>query len=395
MTTPAKRRLRVCYLVAYFHPFESGAERQALAQGAELASRGYDVHVVTHAMPGVPRDEVLRGIKIHRWIRSSTRGPWFAPTFVASAVGALRRLRPEFDLVHTHQALWEAVAAGVARGSGLLQGVPTVVQPASSGYYGEAQELSRTKGAGLLKRLALRNDAFVAISADIEREWLALGVDPGRITRISSGVDGRHFRPRDAGGAIDPAFPPGPTVVFTGRLHPQKNLDLLLDAWPAVARATGASLVLVGQGPERGRLEEKAQALGVADRVVFTGPRADVALALRSADVFALPSVAEGMSNSLLEAMATGLPCLASDIGGNQDLLGPHDAGVLVSEANAECWAGALIGVLGDADRRRTLGSAARRRVDDEFALGRVVDRFVGLYESLVAGRARGPSAVS
>lgn len=388
MNDPAP--LRVCYLVAYFHPFESGAERQALAQGAELVRLGHTVHVVTHAMPGVPRDEEVRGIRVHRWVHSSTRGPLFSVSFVASANRALRRLRATagFDVIHTHQALWEGVAAGVAR-CGLLRGVPTLVQPASSGYYGEAEELARTRGSGLLRRVILKNDAFVAISADIERQWRALGVPADRMTRIASAVDGRHFAPGPSRAGSDGGLPAPPRVVFTGRLHPQKNLDVLLDAWPAVARATGASLVLVGQGPERERLESKARAGGVADRVRFTGAVADVADVLRAADVFVLPSVAEGMSNSLLEAMATALPCVASDIGGNQDLLGPAGAGVLVGGADPGAWAEALIGLLLDPDRRRRLGASARRRVDEEYALERVVPRYVALYRRLL-GRSAG-----
>ena len=378
-----RSRLRICYLVAYFHPFESGAERQALTQGRELVRRGHQVHVVTHAMPGVPREGEVDGIRVHRWVHSSKRGPLFSVTFVAGAVRALGRLRREVDLIHTHQALWEAVAAGVARGSGWVRGVPTLVQPASSGYYGEAEELLRTRGANALRRLILRNDAFVAISADIERQWLALGVPRARLVRIASGVDARHYAP--GASRSEAALPPRPRVVFTGRLHPQKNLDVLLDAWPAVVRRTGATLVLAGQGPERDRLEEKARALGVAPHVCFTGSVADVADVLRAADVFALPSVAEGMSNSLLEAMATGLPCVASDIGGNQDLLGPGPAGVLVAGTTPEHWAESLIALLTDPDRRAGLGATARRRVDEEFAVERVVDRYEELYRRLIA----------
>jgi glycosyltransferase involved in cell wall biosynthesis len=143
--------------------------------------------------------------------------------------------------------------------------------------------------------------------------------------------------------------------------------------------------VLVGHGPERERLEARAKALRVAHAVHFTGPVADVADALRAADVFALPSVAEGMSNSLLEAMATALPCVASDIGGNQDLLGPSEAGVLVAGGTPAGWADALIDLLRDPDRRARLGASARRRIDEEFALERVVGRYVDLYRRLLA----------
>lgn len=372
--------LRICYLISYFHPFESGAERQALAQGTELVRQGHSVHVVTHAMPGVPRDEDVRGIKVHRWIRSSKRGRLFAVTFVASALQALRRLRASYDLIHTHQALWEAVATGVAR-CGVVRGAPTVVQPASSGRFGEAEELMRTGGASVWRRLLLRNDAFVAISADIERQWLDLGVPPKAMTRIASGVDEWHFAP--GASSLENVLPPRPRVMFTGRLHPQKNLDVLIDAWPAVARATAARLILVGHGPERERLEEKARVLGISERVHFLGSVDDPADALRAADLFVLPSVAEGMSNSLLEAMATGLPCVASDIGGNEDLV-ENESGVLVSTGTAERWAEELVALLGDDDRRRNLGARARSRIEREFALAKVVARYVELYRSLI-----------
>jgi len=399
---PALPPLRVCHLVAYFYPYESGAERQALAQGVELVRNGHTVHVVTHAVPGAPAEEDLRGLRVHRCVRSSKRGPLFAPSFVASAVGALRRLRPEYDLVHTHQALWEAVAAGVTRtGLGRRWSAPTLIQPASSGRYGEAEELARTRGAGLLRRLALRNDAVVAISADIEAEWRALGVPEAKMHRIASGVDADHFRPGGRGSGHETlGQPAGLRVMFTGRLHPQKDLDVLIDAWPAVAAATGATLVLVGQGPERERLESRADGLGVGDRVVFAGLVADPAGALRSADLFVLPSVAEGMSNSLLEAMATGLPCLASDIGGNRDLLaadprsGHPEAGVLVAGRLADDWAGALIGLLNDPARRQALGVAARRRVEGDYMMGRVVGRYVALYRGLL-GQGRGPGSAA
>ncbi|MFO0952878.1 MAG: glycosyltransferase family 4 protein [Isosphaeraceae bacterium] len=381
------RPLRVGYLIAYFYPFESGAERQALLQGEELARLGHEVHVATHWVPGVEREATVRGIHVHRWIGSSKRGPLFAPSFVASAARALRRLRRKVDLIHTHQALWEAVAAGFARKIGWLGGVPTVIQPASSGYYGEAEELRRTRGARVLRSLATANDAFVAISADIERQWLDLGVPAERMTRIASGVDHRHYSPGPS--RLESELLPRPRVVFTGRLHPQKNLDLLLDAWPAVAAQTAANLVLVGQGPERARLEEKVERLGVSGRVQFTGALPDVAEALRAADVFVLPSVAEGMSNSLLEAMATGLPCVASRIGGNEDLLGPGGSGLLIDEATPGRWSEKLVELLNDQDLRARLGASARLRVEDEFALEKVVGRYVELYRRLLASRTK------
>jgi glycosyltransferase involved in cell wall biosynthesis len=382
MADPERAPVRVCYVVSYFHPFASGAERQAMAQGAELARRGHSIHVVTRAVPGYPvDDEEVAGVFIHRWVRTSAAGPLFAASFVTGVVRALRRLRRCYDVIHTHQALWEAVATGLGRS--WLGGAPTLVQPASSGYYGEAEELARTRGFPLLRRAILRNTAFAAISADIERQWRDLGVPAGRIARTASGVDADHFRPGPS--AMESSLLPRPRVIFTGRLHPQKNLDLVLDAWPEVARRTAANLVLVGPGAERDRLLEHARELGIPDRVQLTGPVADPADALRAADVFALPSVAEGMSNSLLEAMATGLPCLATGIGGNSDLLGEGPSGLLLPPDDPKAWSDALIAVIEDPALARRLGMAARARVEAEFALPVVVDRYVELYRRLLA----------
>ncbi len=149
------------------------------------------------------------------------------------------------------------------------------------------------------------------------------------MTRLASGVDAHHFRPGPS--ALESTLPPRPRVMFTGRLHPQKNLDVLLNAWPEVVRHTSANLILVGWGPERDRLLARARELHVPDSVHVVGPVSDPAEHLRAADLFVLPSIAEGMSNSLLEAMSSRLPCLVSAIGGNQDLIEDRQTGLLIS----------------------------------------------------------------
>src|SRR3954451_1433134 len=177
--------VRVCYVLSHFHPIASGAERQALAQGTELVRRGHSVHVVTHAIAGAPPDEEVAGVQVHRWVETARAGRLFGVRFVSGVIGALRRLRPHYDLIHTHQGLWEAVATGLGRA--WLSGAPALIQPASSGYYGEAEELLRTRGAPLLRRLILRNPAFAAISADIERQWRAPGGPPRGGVRLVDG----------------------------------------------------------------------------------------------------------------------------------------------------------------------------------------------------------------
>ncbi|QEH38331.1 D-inositol 3-phosphate glycosyltransferase [Aquisphaera giovannonii] len=390
MSQHPEKPLRIALLVSYFHPFASGAERQALAQGVELVRRGHTVHVVTRSVPGYPiDDEEYRGVSIHRWIRTWDRGPLFAVSFVRGAIRALARLRAEIDLVHTHQGLWEAVATGLGRRR--LRGLPALVQPASAGYYGEADELGRTRGAAVLRRLILRNTAFAAISAEIERQWLQLGVPPGRMVRTASGVDADHFRPGPS--AVEGELLPRPRVLFTGRLHPQKNLPMLLEAWAVASRRVPGSLILLGPGEDREALRALSEGLGLAGRVQLAGPVADPADYLRAADLFVLPSVAEGMSNSLLEAMATGLPCLASGIGGNVDLIADRVTGRLVAEPTPSAWSDALVEVLSDPEAATRMGAAARSRIEARYALPAVVDRYVSIYRDMIAGRWPGADA--
>jgi L-malate glycosyltransferase len=175
-------------------------------------------------------------------------------------------------------------------------------------------------------------------------------------------------------------------VIFTGRLHPQKNLPLLLEAWTEVLRRSPANLILVGPGNDRQQLTELAGSMGLADRVQFVGAVDNPAEYLRAADVFVLPSVAEGMSNSLLEAMATALPCIVSGIGGNTDLITDHETGRLVMAPTAQAWSDCLLEQLENSDEARRLGAAARERIDREFAHSVVVDRYLELYRRMIRG---------
>jgi glycosyltransferase involved in cell wall biosynthesis len=373
--------LRICYCISHYHPIASGAERQAHRQAVELVRRGHRVHVLTRAVADRPECEEVDGVAIQRQIRPVELGPGFGLSFVATLCRGLWRLRGEFDVMHCHQALWEAVASGVM--CGRLR-KPSVVQPAAGGEFGEVWQLGRTRGRGLLRRWILHNSHFVAISGQIEHELCELGVPAARLTRLASGVDTDEFTPGSS--SVEPALPPRPRVIFLGRLHAQKNLRVLLQAWPAVRRDVPAVLLLAGDGPDREPLRELARTLGVADSVCFLGPVADPRDYLRAADAFVLPSVAEGMSNSLLEAMAVGVPSAVSRIGGNDDLVRHEESGLLVEAGNVAGWSRAIVRLLTDQARARQMGRAARELVEKRFSITAIVDRYVALYEWLLAG---------
>ncbi len=369
----------VVFCVSWFWPVESGAERQARRQAVELTRRGHRVTVLTRHVPDRPCVEVLDGVQVRRVIRPVSLGPLFGVSFLWTLRRALIGLADQADVVHCHQGLWEAAAAGWARPK---MTVPVVVQPAASGPYGEYSIWQRTRGADRLRRWILRCDHFVAISAEIEQELRAWGVPATRITRLASGVDTDEFAPGRS--ELEDRLPPRPRVLFVGRLHAQKNLPVLLHAWREVLRGDSGSLLVVGDGPEQVSLKTLATELGIADSVCWIGSTPDVLAYYRAADVFVLPSASEGMSNALLEAMATGLPPVVTRIGGNTDLVESERTGLVVAPDSVPALAEALRRLLRDRSLRQRLGQAARQHIVAHYSLASVVDRYELLYTRLI-----------
>jgi L-malate glycosyltransferase len=377
-------RLRIGICLSLYWPIESGAERQARRQAWELARRGHQVTVYTRRVRGRPVCERDGEVKICRAIRTCNVGPLFGVSFLASLAWRLWRDCGSLDLVHCHQASWEAVAAGwVHRRTGL----PTLIQPAAGGPYGEVQLMSQTRGRRVIQSHILGNSHFVAISQQIEEELLAWGVPAERLDRFASGVDVTQFAPGTS--AWEARLPPRPRALFLGRLHPQKNLVVLLRAWQLVrSRGTAAHLLLVGDGPQRSELEQLAETLQVRDSVHFLGSLEDPLPLLQAADVFVLPSISEGMSNSLLEAMACGLPSVVSNAGGNVDLIRHDHAGLVADATTPRDLADQLARMFSDDSLRQRCGAEARRMICQQYSIQSVVDRYEALYRRLLSGQA-------
>lgn len=374
----------VLMVLGHFAPAIGGTETQARCLAAGLASMGHRVTVLTLARPGAPTREMLDGISVERTLTGRGRGLLFAVRYGTSLLRHLRRLRAGHGVLHAHHLYLEAMAAAWV---GSRAGFPTIAKGACGGDDGDFARLRRTGlawGLPLLKRLT----RVVAVSAEIEGELLDHGFAADRIARIPNGVDVTRFAP-----AVDPAaaraqagFGPE-TVLFLGRLDIQKGLDTALVAWAGiVAQRPAAQLVLAGAGPARPALEAQAGALGLGDRVRFLGARAEPEALLRASRIFLLPSRSEGMSNALLEAMATGLACVASRIGGNSDLLEHGATGLLVPQGDAAALTDGLTALLEDAGLRDRLGRAARAVAVERYAMDRVVRGYAELYAELARG---------
>jgi glycosyltransferase involved in cell wall biosynthesis len=175
-------------------------------------------------------------------------------------------------------------------------------------------------------------------------------------------------------------------VLFVGRLVEVKSLDTLIEALGMLPSAD-ISLVLCGEGPLRGRLQRLAEDAGTAHRVAFVGERRDVAALMAAADVLVLPSRQEGLSNALLEAMAAGLPVVASRVGGNVELVRDSQTGFLFPAGDAPALARALLTLQGDPTLRARLSREARAFVDERFSVHRMVSDLHRLYVHVEAYR--------
>jgi sugar transferase (PEP-CTERM/EpsH1 system associated) len=239
-------------------------------------------------------------------------------------------------------------------------------------------------------------ERYVTVSRSL-RDYLVerVGIRPERITTICNGVDTGKFMPAPRKPAdVLPAQLAGEGLVIigtVGRLQPVKDQRLLLHAFGELVRqspalATTARLLVVGNGPLRDTLTQLAQSLGIAHLTAFTGDRTDVAQLLQCMDVFVLPSLAEGISNTLLEAMATGLPVVATRVGGNVELVRDGENGALFESGDVASLTRLLAGYVTDGGMRRRHGERSRRLALDSFSLEAMIEAYRGAYETLIHG---------
>jgi glycosyltransferase involved in cell wall biosynthesis len=291
---------------------------------------------------------------------------------MAHLVTAFRRSKP--DVLHTHDLpphLLGSPAAWLAR-------VPVVIHT----RHFRTGKLTFRHALAARAASAL-STAVVAVSEDSAGLLGSEGVATSKLLVIHNGADVQAFAPGDRW-----TRPPGRRVISVGRLSPVKDYPTLLQAARrVVACLPDFRLDIVGDGPSRASLGALRTELGLESCVRFLGERHDVAELLASADAFALASTSEGLSISLLEALAAGLPIVATRVGGNPEIVEDGVTGVLVSPGDVDAVATALVSLLSDAGRLTSMARAARLRAEQHFDLRRVVARYEALYvERLASG---------
>ncbi len=360
----------------------AGAENQLVHLAIGLATRGYDVTLA--AIVSVRRDiEPLRaaGVRVVDLGARSRLGK-------IAALRRLVRLARDADVVHCglwDATLWARLAAIVARR-------PVVVAEHSGGREIHRSRTGAPRGRWIAAHHRILSPfTFATVACAtwqmplLERE----GVDPDKIVYLPNGVpidDLRAASHIGSGRAALDLPEHALVVVHVARLEYMKNQRASLDAVRRVRAELGdVRLLLVGDGSEREALERYADSIG-ADWATFLGRRSDVPALLALADLAVLPSLVEGMPMSLIEAIALGVPIVATDVGDVRTTLERTGAGLWVPAGDADAFFEASRSLLVDADERDAIGRTAHQ--SRLFDAGRMVDRYAALFEAAVAGGA-------
>ena len=355
-----------------------GAERRLVDLARRVDRRRFDFAYCVLGPEG-PLAHELRdlGFACHTLdVRSGTH----YPRAFLRLLRVIRAVRPH--IVHgqiRYAAFMAALAARLAR-------VPIVV--ASRTYTVRAGRHARLDA--WTSRLVDLTVAVSEASADVVRREAA--GDRDRVRVVVNGIDLEMFRPPAAEVVADTARKLGlegwRVVGTVGHLHPIKGHRHLVDAARMVVEAhPRTKFLFVGAGPLERELSALATARGVAEHVVFAGFRRDVAVLLGTMDVFALPSLSEGMSHALLEAMALGKPVVATAVGGNGEVVEHGETGLLVPAGDPGALGQATLRLLADGALAERLGAAAQAAVRARFSAWRMVEEYFAIYDSLLARR--------
>jgi sugar transferase (PEP-CTERM/EpsH1 system associated) len=295
----------------------------------------------------------------------------------------LRQLKP--DLVHTRN-LAALEAQFVAAAAGVRARVHGEHGRDVFDLYGQNWKYNRLRRAA---QPFVSN--YIAVSRDLET-WLRLviRVPPRKLHQIYNGVDGDRFRPREGARAdmLPPGFADARTVVFgsVGRMAEVKDYPALVRAFIQLAQqhpglAARARLAIVGEGPARRACQALLDEAGLAQLAWLPGERHDIDVVMRAFDVFVLPSKNEGISNTILEALASGLPVIATAVGGNVELVEDGVNGTLVTPGDISGMAQALLAYLHTPTRIAEQGARARLHAEQRFSLPAMAEAYATVYD--------------
>jgi glycosyltransferase involved in cell wall biosynthesis len=306
--------------------------------------------------------------------------------FLVSLLFHLFLHRKSFDVIHVHSATVSALGVALA---GRWLRKPTVMKVMASGEWSDFRRMRRggeIPWGGCFLRWLRHVDRVICVNREAGDECEREGFPAEKRVSIPNGFPALEVVP-----VADYPEKGEILVTFVGRLDAQKNPALLMNALHLAAVEGGGPRIrarFLGDGPQKADLIEESKRLGLESQVEFLGRVENVPEHLRATDIFVLPSLSEGVSNALLEAMAHGLPCIATAIPGNTDLILDRRTGLLVEPGDPCALSRAILEVARDCKLRASLGRAGRAQILEHFDMEGVARRYAELYRSLLAAAA-------
>ena len=351
-----------------------GAEKQLVLLSAGLAERGWDVHVCALTRGG-PRAAELAAHGVPTTVIGKA---WQAdPVSLWHLARHIRRLRPA--VVHT----WLFAANAYGRAAARWEHMPHLVASERS-----VDPWKKVHQWWIDRRLARVTDAIVVNSQGVRDFYVQHGLPAEKFRVIANGVEPARPSTVDRARLLaELGLPANARLIGgIGRLWPQKRWRDVIWAMDLLkVLRDDVHFLIIGAGPERKRLARYRDMVRLREQVHFVGERSDVLELLPHFDLVWLASGYEGMPNALLEAMAAGVPVVASDIPGTRELVVPRETGYLVQVGDRAGYSRYALKILSDPELGRQLGEAGRRRVLEHFGLSAMVDRTAALYREILA----------
>lgn len=378
---------RVIFIVEKIYA-AGGAERQAVSIIQKLRDLGCGAKIVTSVLlkewKNRRKTSVEGVVYIPRIRGEAGRVLWFLCVVFVMAV----RVR-KFDIIHAHISGYPAFAAAAAA---VLLGKKSLIKVACGGFHGDVKHLlGDTPFWRVKRRLFKRADMFIAVSEEIREELLEIGIAAGKINIIRNGVDLARFRVPSASeketakkaAGLNGLF----VVAYVGRLVFYKDLDTFADVCSRLSAVIPhAAFYVVGAGPDLMTLKNRMKSFQESCRVVFSGEVDDTRPHYWASDVLVHTSLSEGCPNTVLEAMACGIPVVCTNIGGTRDIVRDGETGLLAPARDSEALKANVELIYNDPSIRQRLSMNARSYVEQNHDINAVVRSYIKLYEGLAEG---------
>jgi glycosyltransferase involved in cell wall biosynthesis len=374
-----------------------GTRRHIRELASGLAGRGHRVMAVCSA----ERDPTFRedmacmgdaGVKVVELPLVRPIAPWTDGRHLAFLYRFLRK--NPCDLIHTHSSKAGVLGRVASLAAGAAPRVHTPHTFAFS-FAGEFSPLKRRLYLTIERWLGRRTHRLVNVSESEHREAIDLGIaPPDRMVVVENGINPWPYRwaePPEPGACLFGEGKRAPRLGTVGLLNAAKGHDVLLSAFARLLdRFPDAGLAIVGEGELRGSLEGRIADLGLKDRARLVGYRREVPSLLKELDLFVLPSRWEGMPYVLMEAMAAGVPVVATDVNGSRDIVVHGETGLIVPPGDVDALAAACALVLDDPQKHAAMVRAGLRRVMGRYTVEKMLDGIEAVYQGAVEEAGRG-----